>query len=77
MNSESLTAEHGMVEILGIEWDDEREAIAIAMKGEPTEEEAKMINALMYAFADFLGDQMEFAGQQVREWLEENGGSIH
>lgn len=66
-----------MVEILGIEWDEEREAIAIAMRGEPTEEEAKMINALMYAFADFLGDQMEFAGQQVREWLEKNGGSIH
>ena len=77
MKNESLTAEPGMVEILGIEWDDEREAIAIAMRGEPTEEEAKMINALMYAFADFLGDQMEFAGQQVREWLEQNGGSIH
>ena len=36
--------------ILGIEWDDEREAIAIAMRGEPTEEEAKMINAQSKAF---------------------------
>lgn len=66
-----------MVEILGIEWDEEREAIAIVMRGEPTEEEAKMINQLMYAFADFLGDQMELAGETVREWLEANGGSIH
>ena len=66
-----------MVEILGIEWDEEREAIAIVMRGEPTEEEAKMINQLMYAFADFLGDQMELAGETVREWLEKNGGSIH
>jgi hypothetical protein len=77
MTKESLTAEPGMVEILGIEWDDEREAIAIAMRGEPTEEEAKMINQLMYAFADFLGDQMELAGETVRDWLEKNGGSIH
>jgi len=66
-----------MVEILGIEWDEEREAIAIVMRGEPTEEEAKMINQLMYAFADFLGDQMELAGETVRDWLEKNGGSIH
>ena len=66
-----------MVEILGIEWDEEREAIAIVMRGEPTEEEAKMINELMYAFADFLGDQMELAGETVRDWLEKNGGSIH
>ena len=66
-----------MVEILGIEWDDEKEAISIALRGEPTEQEQAMINELMYAFADFLGDQMELAGQQVREWIEQNGGSIH
>jgi hypothetical protein len=66
-----------MVEILGIEWDEDREAIAISMRGEPTEEEAEMINQLMYAFADFLGDQMELAGETVRDWLEKNGGSIH
>lgn len=66
-----------MVEILGIEWDQTKEAISISIRGEPTEEEAKMINELMYAFADFLGDQMELAGETVREWLEANGGSIH
>lgn len=66
-----------MVEILGIEWDETKEAISIAIRGEPTEEEAKMINELMYAFADFLGDQMELAGETVRDWLEKNGGSIH
>lgn len=66
-----------MVEILGIEWDDEEDAISIALRGNPTEEEQAMINELMFAFADFLGDQMELAGQQVREWIEQNGGSIH
>jgi len=66
-----------MVEILGIEWDDEKEAISIALRGDPTEEEQRMINELMYAFADFLGDQMELAGAQVREWLKQNGVNIH
>jgi len=66
-----------MVEILGIEWDDEKEAISVALRGDPTEEEQRMINELMYAFADFLGEQMELAGQQVREWLKQNGVSIH
>ena len=45
------------------EWDDEKEAISIALRGDPTEEEQRMINELMYAFADFLGEQMELAGQ--------------
>jgi len=66
-----------MVEILGIEWDDEKDAISIALRGDPTEEEQAMINELMFAFADFLGNQMELAGQYVREWIEQNGGSIH
>jgi len=66
-----------MVEILGIEWDDECDALSIAIKGKPTEAEQAMINELMFAFADFLGNQMELAGQHVREWIEQNGGSIH
>ena len=57
------------------EWDDEKEAISIALRGDPTEEEQRMINELMYAFADFLGEQMELAGQQVREWIEQSLGN--
>jgi len=63
-----------MVEIHGIEWDDERQAIALVLSGEPTEAESRLINELMIEFAAFLGREMESAGEYVREWIDKDGG---
>jgi len=77
MTNANLTAEPAMVEIHAIEWDAEREAVSLVMSGEPTEAESRLINELMVEFAAFLGREMESAGEFVREWIEQNGGSIH
>jgi len=63
-----------MVEIHGIEWDDERQAIALVLSGEPTEAESRLINEVMIEFAAFLGREMESAGEYVKQWIADNGG---
>lgn len=49
-------------------WDAEENNLGVVFEGEPTEEEAAIVSAMMHAFARLIEKQQEEAAKVMAKW---------